>query len=242
MRSKQNWKFMLLLVAVSLFSWRCNLDEICERGNGPTINKELVLPTFHSVILDISAEVILKQGDAQKVVVEGQENIIDLIELNVSNNTWRIDFDRTCVSNYNDLTIYITLPEIKRLEINGSGDIISDSVLKSNEISLVVDGSGDMDIAAEVTRINALIDGSGDIFLQGVADEVDFVIRGSGNINAFNLNALRADTEIRGSGSVETTVQNFLSVDIDGSGSVYYKGNPEKNIRVDGSGKVVDAN
>ncbi|MEM9850330.1 MAG: head GIN domain-containing protein, partial [Bacteroidota bacterium] len=192
----KNFKILyVLLLSATIFS--CQLDEICEKGEGPTVEKELDLPPFHSIKLDISADVFITAGDAQQVIVEGQENIIDLLEQEVRNDTWDIDFDRTCIRNHDGMKIFITLPEVRAISIDGSGNVVGENVFTGESIDLDIDGSGDMDLALEVKSIDARIDGSGDIELEGVADEVGYFIRGSGDIRAFDLETLTADVEIR---------------------------------------------
>jgi len=238
----KNLKFLMLSLLAAVAFSSCELDEICEKGDGPTVSKELSLPPFHSLVLDISADVFITQGEAQSITVEGQENIIDKLELDVRNETWDIDFDQNCIRNHDGLKIFITLPEVRSIEIDGSGDIIGENVFTGEKIDLLIDGSGDMDLALEMKEVNARIEGSGDFELEGLADIVRYYVRGSGDIRAFDLETLEADVEIRGSGSVEVTAIDFLKIDIDGSGDVYYKGNPELDIRVDGSGEVKDVN
>jgi hypothetical protein len=238
----KNLSLLLSVVCLSLLLFSCELDDLCEKGEGATVSRTLDLASFHSITIDNAATVFLSQGEEQKVVVEGQENIIDLLDTNVDNETWTVDFTRNCVRDYRDLNIYITIPDIQRLTVDGSGNLVGETVFIVDDLSLVIDGSGDMDIAAEVEELNTRIDGSGSVKLEGLATTARFFIRGSGDVSAFNLEAKNADVEIRGSGDVEVFATDFLNVDIDGSGDVFYKGNPEITLRIDGSGELENAN
>lgn len=238
-----NKLYCLLVVAlIAIASVSCEIDEICIKGDGPTITRTLELESFTSIRNDLSADVFISMGDTQQVIVEGQENIIELLELEVNNGTWNIDLDKNCIRNNNGLRIFITLPQVDRIEIDGSGSVISENTLSNSELTLITDGSGEMDIALDVARLITRIEGSGTMQLEGLADDFTIAIRGSGDVRAFNVDALRVDVQVRGSGDVEVTAREFLKVDIDGSGDVYYKGDPELDIRIDGSGDVEDAN
>lgn len=234
----KNWKILLFLAFVSIGLTNCELAGVCEKGEGLTISRDFDLRPFSSVILDISADVFITQGDAQQVTVEAQENILDLIDTEIESGVWEIDFDRLCVRNHDPIRIFITLPEINRLEINGSGEIISENVLKGENLRLEIDGSGDMDIAVENLFVDARISGSGNIKLEGITEEVGFRVSGSGDILAFNMPCVRADAEISGSGSIEVSVSDFLRARISGSGDIRYRGNPELDTNVSGSGSV----
>ena len=232
-----------LIATVSLNS--CFLDDdnflSCERGQGPTVTRVLELPDFTGVDLKISGNIVIKQGPEQYVEVEGQENIIDLLKLNVSNHTWDIRFDE-CVRNHEDLTFYITLPEINYLSISGSGKIYGDNLFEGNDMNLRISGSGDMDLALDYTKVDAVISGSGDIKLEGDCQDFDLDINGSGDFHAFEMKSEKGDVKISGSGNAEVYVTDNLDVRITGSGDVYYLGNPYLDIQITGSGQVVDAN
>ena len=213
----------------------------CEDGEGPIVSEEINLTDFDGVELSISADVFITQGPVQTVVIEGQQNIIDEVDRSVRNGIWEIEFD-DCVDSSEDLKVFITMPNVTSLRISGSGNIVSENVLVIDDVSLVISGSGDMDIAMEADDIDSRISGSGRVTLEGIADDVEFEISGSGDYKTFGLEVSRADIEIRGSGDAEVYVIDELDVKITGSGDVFYKGNPSLDVEITGSGEVIDAN
>ncbi len=240
-----NLKLFAAAIAAAVSLNSCFLDDddflSCERGQGPTVTRTLELPSFSGIDLKISGNVVIKQGPEQFVEVEGQENIIELLKLNVNNDTWDIRFE-DCVRNHEDLTIYITLPEIGYLSISGSGRIEGDELLAGNDLNLRISGSGDMDLQLDYDKVDATISGSGDIKLEGDCQDFDLDITGSGDYHAFDLETQTGDINITGSGNAEVFVHDNLDVRITGSGNVYYIGNPFLDIQITGSGKVKDAN
>ena len=244
--SKLKWILFALAAVMVMPSCFIDIDDDdsffgCVNGEGPIVSENLDLPSFTGVELSISGTVFIKQGPDQEVVIEGQQNIIDEIELDVRNGIWEIE-TRGCVRNLDELNVFITIPDIRFLKISGSGRIISENVLIVNDIEMHISGSGDMDIGLEADDIESKISGSGTIFMEGLADELDLMISGSGDYRAFDLESRIAFIEIRGSGSAEVTVTEELNVKISGSGDVLYKGNPSLNVEITGSGQVIDAN
>ena len=213
----------------------------CVDGSGPIVTETLTLPNFTGISLEMSGTVLISQGPVQSVVVEGKGNIIDELELDVTNGIWHIETDR-CVRDIGDLKIFITVPDISVLNVSGSGDIISENTLVIGDIELDVSGSGTIDVEMEADDIDAAISGSGEVFLSGSADELKFRISGSGDLRSFNLQCRTADLTISGSGDAEVRVSDQLDVRISGSGDVFYKGNPTLNVQISGSGQVVNAN
>ncbi|MFK7936672.1 MAG: head GIN domain-containing protein [Saprospiraceae bacterium] len=237
--------FFLLLFGFTLTYSSCIIDNDdffgCERGEGPIVERELFLSDFSSIDLDIPADVCISQGPEQIVVVEGERNIINELDLDVDNGRWEIEFD-DCVRDYEGLKIFITLPFYEQLRISGSGLIFSTDVIVADDLDLRITGSGDIDVALDVEDLTTRITGSGEIRLEGIAEDAEHEINGSGDLEAFDLATEDTDIVIRGSGDAEVLVADRLDVRITGSGDVFFRGNPRLDIDITGSGDVIDAN
>lgn len=212
----------------------------CDKGIGPEVERVLDVPEFSGVRLNCNANVFIKQDNFFEVVAVGEENIIDLLELDVQNDTWDIEFDR-CTKDY-DLDIFITMPDISYLAISGSGEMRGDNFFNVENIVLRISGSGEMCLGLFAENIDGKISGSGEMELEGEAEEMEFAISGSGDLKAFGQLTEKAEIQISGSGDASVHVLEVLDVSISGSGNVYYKGNPVLNVNISGSGDVIDAN
>jgi hypothetical protein len=73
-------------------------------------------------------------------------------------------------------------------------------------------------------------------------EELKISLTGTGSFMGFSMRAGDCQVDITGTGNCEITVDNSLDVTIDGTGSVYYKGNPDINEDITGSGSLIDAN
>ena len=243
----KNLKFnfvLILVIALSLPSCWYDHDNNffnCERGEGDIVSEVLDMEEFTGVKLTTDGDVFITQGEDFSVEVRGQENILDILEIDVQNDIWEIEFDR-CVRNVEGFEVFITMPEIEYLAVTGSGLIRGENTFEVNDIELKVSGSGDIDIVLNADDIDGRISGSGEINLEGGASTLDFRISGSGDLQAFDLIVDRADIEISGSGDAEVNVNDDLDVKITGSGDVLYKGNPSVSVQITGSGEVIDAN
>ena len=240
--------FLAVGLALTLTQFSCDVDfdfddgiGPCVRGNGNNVSRELNLPNFTGIDLDISAEVIITQGDNFKVTVEGESNIIAELETDVRNGIWEIDYDH-CVRDHDDVTIFITMPRVRSLSISGSGVITSTNIMTVDDINLSISGSGKIDVGLKADDIFSRISGSGKVVLEGEANSLEHNVSGSGDLFAFLLQTRNADIRVSGSGNSEVKVTDNLNVRISGSGDVYYRGRPQVEVSVSGSGKLVNAN
>jgi len=252
-------KLIVLALIVSVLT-ACDKTE----GEGPVVTQTLDLPIFTGVELDGSFDVVITKGIEQSVIARGHQNIIDRLKTNVSNNSWKIELENGFYKNL-ELDVFITTPHLNNIKNTGSGGIRVDADFTDDDLKLEIDGSGDVPVSGTLVAhreaifkidgsgnikvnnleaINTLakLDGSGQLTLNGTSEKTTIDIDGSGDIVAFNLisNVCLVDTDA--SGTCEIYVNDILDVDIDGSGDVYYRGNPNVIEKIDGSGRVVNAN
>ncbi len=217
--------------------------------------------SFHRISFGIPADLYLQQGDTQSVQLEGDHDDLDKIETEVVGGQLRIRIEDHSWWHWNfknQVTVYITVPDIDEVSLGGSGHIMGSGTIKSgdlrlsvsgsgkmelkvnsNSLKLDVSGSGRMDLNVNTKNIDENISGSGGISLAGNADTADLEISGSGKLDATDLDVKTYDISISGSGRSNISVSEAITANISGSGSVLYKGSPDKVIsRVSGSGKV----
>lgn len=210
----------------------------CKRGNGDVVLQRIFVPDFHSINMSSSGNVFIRQGDFFEVEVEIDENLVDEIRRTVRNGKWDIEFDR-CIKDLTRFDVYVTMPEIRALAISGSGDITGENEFTGDNLELTISGSGNMDIAFTGNSIDSRISGSGNMRLVGDIVRLDHEVPGSGDLRAFGLFTEITKINNSGSGDSEVTVSDLLIARISGSGDIYFKGDPETDIIISGSGDVI---
>ncbi|MGK0364946.1 MAG: hypothetical protein ACI85O_002006 [Saprospiraceae bacterium] len=213
----------------------------CTAGSGSTVEETFQISNFKGLKLKCSADIFVTQGEEYSIIAESQANILDNLDLTLDGDVLEIDLDG-CNRDF-QLKLFITMPEVTFLKISGSGNIKGENLFSSENLTLRITGSGDMDLDLDYQTINTKITGSGSMDLRGICDEFDYTISGSGDINSFDLISDRGFVKITGSGDTEVFVNEFLSVKITGSGDVLFKGNPDEiTFDITGSGDLRDVN
>lgn len=231
----------IVLLAVILSS--CAPNEI--DGIGGLVTKPVALGEFSNVELSVPAKLIYSQDEEYSIEVVAQENIISVLDFQKTGNRLSIGLTKGFVlGSFKPIRIMITSPDISDLVINGAGEIIAESSIRSALLTLQINGSGKFEISqVDVTKIIGTINGSGNIAVAGGASsEEELSIIGSGNINFSGMQSQQAKVSIGGSGNIRVNASQKLDVTISGSGSVYYKGSPDINTSISGSGKLIKLN
>jgi hypothetical protein len=232
-----------ILLTVLVFASSCTdfMFNSPVRGNGFLAMEEREAKEFSAVYYGIPGKLILKNGTTTSLVIEADDNIIPFVETRIVNNTLHIKTRENLLPGKNGLTVYLTAPEITRISLNGSGNVFGEDVFQARQISLNINGSGNITMKTDVEKLNSKINGSGNIKLSGYGEVHEIEIRGSGSVLAYDVQTIECLVKVMGSGSSYVSVANRLDAHIMGSGNVYVKGSPNIYARTQGSGRVITA-
>jgi hypothetical protein len=245
LNNKMKTYSIISLALISMLFSNCS-DSRCKNGEGKQVTKTLNLNSFSGIDMQIAADIVIRQGQTQKVEVRSQENVLNELKTNISGGNWVIDFGSKCFKDY-DMSIIITVPNLKEIVLSGSGDINIGDFVDQDNMDINVSGSGNIEFNKfdGLKNITCNISGSGEIVFKEPINSVDkskIKISGSGTFDAYPVVTKNCDINISGSGDCFVHVTDELDVNISGSGNVFYKGDPKIKENISGSGVVKSRN
>ncbi|WP_342677600.1 head GIN domain-containing protein [Methanofollis sp. UBA420] len=231
----------ILILSAALIAG-CTQFAPCIDGSGNVVSETRTVEPFHGVDLAAFGTVYLTQGTPASVRIEAEDNILPLLRTRVTDGVLTIDHNGQCFRNTQPVVFRVTTDGVRRVSVSGSGTVIGENEIRSENLETGVSGSGAIDLQVNVTDLASNIAGSGSTTLQGTATNHTAVVSGSGKVTAFDLETRRSKVTIDGSGTAEVLATEALDVVISGSGTVIYQGNPERLVQeVTGSGSLVHA-
>lgn len=213
------------------------------KGNGKTVTIERSVGDYEAVTVAGWFDVKLIAGNEGKLTLKGEENLLEYIKTEVKDDRLVIKIKKGVnlkPSNWNS-GIYITVPveSIDMVTLSGSGDVIGETKIKTDNFKTKISGSGDISLAVDANTVEARLSGSGDINLSGNTNDLDVRVSGSGDIKAYDLIAEFVTAQITGSADIKITANQMLKAKVTGSGDISYKGNPKKiDTKTTGSGDI----
>ena len=232
---------VFLFVSIVVVSLACSVSIGNQTtGSGDVITEKRTVGDFTGIDLSCSADVTIEQGERLAVSIEGEDNIIPLIETRVSGQTLHIDAKSPAnFRTTRQLIVHITVPELSSIRSTGSGDVDM-GAWAAAEVELETTGSGDIHVDSLETRsLTARLSGSGDISIdQGKAGSQNIRTSGSGDYHSADLESRDVDAITSGSGGITVWVTGDLSARTSGSGDIQYYGSPDVDQRETGSGSV----
>jgi hypothetical protein len=186
-------------------------------GTGVRKNEKRELQPFNAIETTGAFDVEVTCQKPASFEIEGDDNIVPLIETEVRNGVLHISSTRGYSTN-RPIALRITVPDLASIKSTGAGNFhVSD--VKNDKFD--IDSTG----AAKVTA-------------SGETKFVEISSTGAGKIDAHNLQAEKADVRVTGAASVEVDASDQLDVSVSGAGRVTYSGNPKVNKHVSGAGQV----
>jgi hypothetical protein len=214
-----------LLLAAAALTWAVTRDEGEPTGaligSGVAAEDTRELAPFTAVELSGANEVAIGVGGEQRVVVRGDDNLLEAITTEVRGETLVVDQSRD-FDSVTPMRVEITVPSLDELRLDGSGTI----VLDGHDL-------GDLVVS---------LPGSGSIVGVGSVATLDVDLGGSGEIDFAGLVARDGRVALSGTGSVLVNVTGVLEANVSGAGSITYSGDPDRVEReITGAGSVEES-
>ena len=253
MKAKQYLIYSALTMMVALGMTSCVMT--CDRPMpGEQIVELRKQRGFERIEISGSPNVVYTQADTFGVRLEGPEKMVDNMMTEVRDRTLyvynkgRVDLKVGFVNlnwgDKDDVTVYVSSPDLIGVRVNGSGDFVSRNLLDTDVMNIVLRGSGDVsfdDIICDACTTELV--GSGDIRINHLdAKTSTAVLVGSGDIRIEEANVQETDLSLRGSGDIAVNFEEgcqSAQCHLAGSGDISLSGTlTHYDCKKSGSGDI----
>jgi hypothetical protein len=231
---KTSKRFMLIFIACLLATLTaCSGLDDCLKSSGAMATKEIDLQgqTFSSVLVNRGIALVVKQGPEYAVTVKAGQNLVDDIQVQISNNFLTLKDGTTCnwTREYGQTTVYITAPDIDKIYSKTELEIRSEGVLSFSHLHLfamdIVDGFkgvGNGDFKLQVNAPNLTIENNdlSRYYMSGTVANLSVNFYESGGI-FYGQNLIANAIQVYHRGSNDLYLHPVESI----TGSIYNLGN-----------------
>jgi hypothetical protein len=234
-------EILLLLLGLVLILSSCSDfcgDSVC--GSGSILSEKREVASFHSIEIRGGCQVLFEKGVQQELIVEAEQNILPLIKTWVRNDGTLIIESEGSYNSRRGVTVYASMLEIRNFFIIGAGKVVGQQPFSTRELTLLIDGAGNIEMDVNAENVYSTINGGGHIGLSGSAEFHRVKINGAGNLDALDFVTSVYELTILGAGYCHIHVTDVLDVVLAGAGVIYYKGEPKViNSQITGAGRLV---
>jgi hypothetical protein len=199
-----------------------------ERGNGNVIKQERKLTDFLKIKVSYGIDVIISQGDSEKVTVEADENLVDLIKTEVKDQTLKIYHEEN-ISKAKKMCVYVTVKDLNSIIASSGSDVTTEKEIKLDKLVVEMSSGSDGNLKLNANELICETSSGSDLELSGKSKTLDLTASSGSDINAYELEAEYVSVKTSSGSDAEVFVTNQLKVRGSSGSDVRYKGSP-KNI------------
>jgi hypothetical protein len=212
------------------------------RGSGVLDTETRKLPAFEAVSLAYPADVVIKQGASNSIIITAEDNLLPQLTSEIEDGVLVI---RNGERDWNDrvhpsekVEIVLTVKDLTRLTLPSAATVVVQG-METDSLEVIVSGAGDVDLEDMALKsLQVTLSGAGSISAQGTADELGVRISGFGDFKGADLQSQTAEVRISGAGDATLWVEQGLEAAITGAGSIRYYGDPRVDKSISGAGSV----
>ena len=235
---------LLILVLVSgLFFNACNIGNgRMIRGDGNVITASHEVTAFKNIDIQGMFEVVLQPNEGQPLTLETDENLHELINIRVKNNTLHVSTTKEGIYRPTKMILTIPYSQLENITIGGACKLTSDFPVITHSLAFRISGAADIDLELEVSSLNTNVSGAANINLEGTANSHVASLSGASNMRAEKLHTQNTKISLSGAGSAHVHASDHLDASISGVGSIRYHGDPKTTkIHRTGIGSIKSA-
>ncbi len=228
-------KQLFLFAAILLAFTSCRQ----RHGSGNVITEKKQVDNFKGIDAGSAFEVELKNGPVASVEIQADDNLMKLVEVEVSGGVLRIHTKGSYSFSDSHFKAFITAPEINSVKATGAANINVLDVLKNNgKISFESSGAAHIRAEVDTPEVDADASGAADLKLAGKTRDYHAESSGAANIKSKELLSENAVANASGAGNIHVYASVSLKAEASGAGNVYYSGGASVEPKSSGAGNV----
>jgi hypothetical protein len=203
----------------------------CLGSAGPAISQERLVGSFSQLTLEDNIDLLLIQGDTEKIEITAAENIIPNIQTLVSNGMLTISNEADCrwMRNADEkIAVRLYFKDLSLINYNGSGNITNTDTLRLNILQMISEkGAGNIELTVDNQSTRAVIlKENAAMTLHGRSAFCDTYANARGLLDLSDLSVQKMYLIYSGLADTHIQVSEELDATIRYKGNVYYKGDP----------------
>lgn len=233
---------IIVTTLLALMAFSCNFDfNSGIEGNGNVTTETRTLNSdFDEIDTARGLEIILTNGNSEKVIVEADENLQDIITVEVVNNVLKISTDKNIASSATK-KVHVTYDNLDGIESSSGSSVYSNETISAANFDIDTSSGSSINITLNADTVSCDSSSGSIVSLAGKADNLHASSSSGSVIKATNLKTQNATVKASSGGNINVNTSNILTAKASSGGNVSYSGNPGKINKSDNvSGSITE--
>lgn len=216
------------LLSFLLFS--CNFDlnfGMGVKGNGNVKTEERpVTQPFNAIKTSHGLDVQLTQDSQERLVVEADENLQDLIKTEVKDHTLHI-YAKKNIGWAASKKIKVSFKDLSEISSSSGSDVMSTNIITSDRLMLNSSSGSDMVLTINTTALSCNSSSGSDLKLEGSTQTLVAEASSGADIEASKLQAESSQVTVSSGADITINTAKELTASASSGGDITYYGNPK---------------
>lgn len=231
-------KIVYIFTIIIMFA--CDSEDAgdCWQKSGNIINREIETEPFTKILVNENIEMILKQGDEQRIIVEAGENLLSDVEVKVVEGQLQLYNYNSCnnIRDYKPVKIHVTASSITEIRSSTQYDIKSEGVLTYPNLALLSENynnpefqtTGNFYLNIANDRLRLVFNNLSNCFVSGTTNNLNInFAAGNCRFEGENLLAGTINVYHRGSNDIIVHPVESITGNLYGTGDLILVNQPE---------------
>jgi hypothetical protein len=188
--------------------------------------EDRVLEDFYFLKVKNALEIVLTQGEENKVVITGiNPEDAEKIKTVVTNGELSI-YSEGKIKSKDEIIIALTFKQLRGIEQSGASEINSVGAIKEDKFSIKGSGAIEANLNLEVNSLNIDFSGASDIKLKGSANDFTIKLSGASDLKAGEFLAKNIAVDVSGASDVKVNASESITGKASGASNINVQGNP----------------
>ena len=234
-------KILTLLLITTLFR-SCALDML-NRVNG---NRNVVTEDrstkedFTKIKVSTGLELYISKGSKNKIIVEADENLQDLIITEVKDGVLKIYSEKN-IWRSKARKIYVTIESLEAIAATSGSEVYTNKTLKVNDLNISATSGANINIAVDANTVETNATSGSDIEISGVSNNHISKATSGASIDAYQLISKTVTAKVTSGADINVYASESIFAKATSGGDIDFKGSPKKVDKKTSSGGSVSA-
>ena len=227
--------FLVILIGFSQTATSC-WDGI--KGNGNVVKSDRMLSGFESISVSTGLDLYITQDSVEKVIVEADENLQEIIIAEVRNGELKLHADKQ-IYHATAKKVHVTIKNIHSLSASTGADAQSTSKLVAEELSVSSSSGADVKLELNCKTVAGDASSGSDMKLRGTSQAIKANCSSGADLNASDLICESGEADVSSGADISIHITGKVKADASSGGNITVYGNPkERNASTSSGGDV----
>lgn len=234
-------KILSILFIAIIFS-SCNVNMFNRiNGNGNVLSENRsAKAAFTKIKVSTGLDLYITQGSSNKITVEADENLLDLIITEIKDGVLVIYSEKN-IWKAKAKKVYVTIENLEKLTATSGADVYAKETINAENIEISATSGADIRIALNATSVETNCTSGSDIEISGRSENHISKATSGASIDGYDLQSKNVIVKATSGADINVYASESIDAKATSGGDIDYKGNPKTVNKKSSSGGSISA-